>query len=343
MKPRASRQPQAQGSGPMTLEQVVSELVDRFHDPRDWPADHRCSKDGPSQCSHQQWADRALLARAAHLVKPGSGSSAHDADSPRAKGGKPQGGSPAPWAAGPALLVDEAHRGAIDFDHRLRQALDLGPLYVQLGARIRRGAPRCEDFERTRSCPHPSCRPQVVSTITAPVDRSPLDLAGVAALRGLPLLVELLKERDATHDLVAGPLIDPAHPDHGRSWGRVERTVRRWHRDARALTGHVEPPVILRQRANPFAGQPWAGPTCDDAWSCGHLSCRLLFLAPRPPWETAVCPHCGTPGFRWNEETGVMHCDHPRCRDADGRRPSWSMDAFMRPITELTNALEAAR
>ncbi|QIM19892.1 hypothetical protein G7075_00070 [Phycicoccus sp. HDW14] len=309
---------------------MVAQLVDEFYDPRDVPAGHRCSTEGPARCSHEEIAHRALLVRLASITMPGTGAP-RDPGVPKAKSQK---GSPAPWAAGPAHLVDEVHRGAIRFDHLLREALDLGPLHVYRGVASK---PRIGPVHPAGQCKHPTCQP-IRKSITTVSSATPSDIAGPAALRGLPLLVDLLLEHDPTHALVAGALVDPGHPERGRSWGKVERTVRRWHKEARALTGHKDKPVVLRQRHNPFAGQKWAGPTCEDAWSCGHLSCRLLFMAPRPAWEAAACPGCGSIGFPWDPTWGVLRCDHPRCRDENGRRQAWSMEAFMRPITEVSDA-----
>ncbi|QIM20553.1 hypothetical protein G7075_04370 [Phycicoccus sp. HDW14] len=314
-------------------------MVDEFYDPRDVPAGHRCPTDGPARCTHEEIAHRALLVRLAAITLPGTGAP-RDPDVPKAKSQK---GSPAPWASAPAHLIDEVHRGAIRFDRLLRTALDLGPLHVYRGvaSRPRITAPCPDGLPPFAPCTHPTCQP-IRKTITTVSSATPSDIAGPAALRGLPLLVELLLEHDATDPLVAGPLVDPDRPDRGRSWGQVERTVRHWHTEARAQTGHEDKPVVLRQRANPFAGQPWAGPTCEDPWSdeCQHLSCRLVDLAQRPAWEAAACPHCGTVGFPWDQTWGVLRCDHPRCRDENGRRPAWSMEAFMKPITEISDAFE---
>lgn len=331
------RRQQEDRSGPLTLEQVVAELVDEFFDLRDWPAEHRCTTEGPSACSHETGSRRALLLRLAGIVQPGTGAP-RDPDSKKTKGLR---GSPAPWASGPVHLVDEAYRGAVRFDRALRAALDLGPLWVHRGVGEKpRIGPRCAvaagSDDVVATCVHPSCQP-IRKAITTVAAETPVDAAGPAALRGLPLLVSLLKERDATDPLVAGPLVDPARPERGRSWGTVERAVHRWHSAARELTGHAEKPAILRQRRNPFAGQGWVGPTCADAWSCGHLSCRLVFLAPLPEWGTAHCPFCGSVGFVWDQTWGVLRCDHPRCRDERGQRPAWSMEAFMQPITEIVD------
>jgi hypothetical protein len=326
--------------GPMPLAGIVAELVDAFHDARDWPAGHRCTKSGPERCSHEANAQRALLVRVAHLIKPGVGPSRDVDPGKRARGSK---GSPAPWATGPAHLVDEAHRGAIRFDRLLREALDLGPLWVHRGWQLRPEwiGPPCAG---PLGCDHGSCRSgrRAVSTRSGEKG-TPVDLAGAAALRGLPLLVELLQEKHPDHPLGNGPLVDPSRPDRGRTWGEVERAVRHWHHEARDITGHVSKPMIIRQRFNPFAGRADAGPTCEDGWTCGHLSCRLLFLARRPAWEKATCPHCGTSGFPQHPRTGEIYCDRPGCTDPDtGRRPSWSVEAFTHDITELL-ALEESR
>ncbi|MBD3781684.1 MAG: hypothetical protein IE926_01830 [Micrococcales bacterium] len=326
-----------QSSGPMTLKQVVGELVDAYGNHDDVPLEHVCTTEGPSACTHGEHWHEPLLQRLAGLAQPGTGAP-RDPDSKPPKG---QRGSPAPWAAGPVHLVDEAYRGAVRFDADLRRRLELGPLHVHrgIGERARIGALCAGGRPPFAPCTHPTCQP-IRKAITTEAAETPIEIAGPAALRGLPLLVDLLLERDPTHWLVAGPLVDPEHPDRGRAWGEVERSVRRWHKDAKELTGHVDRPVILRQRFNPFAGQKWLGPTCAGPWTCGHLSCRLIYLAPRPRWENAYCPHCGSAGFPWDATWGVLTCDHPRCRDENGRRPAWSMEAFMRPITEIAEAFE---
>lgn len=332
----------------LTLEQVVGELVEEFFDERDVPAGHRCTTVGPNRCSHEERARRPLLVRLSEIVMPGTGAPR----APESKQAKGTRGSPAPWSSAPAHLVDEVHRGAVRFDRALRADLDLGPLHVHRGiASKRRVGPLCSaaagvvgtrmEGVLDRVCPHPSCQP-VRKAITTVASATPADVAGPAALRGLPLLVELLLERDATNQLVAGPLVNAERPDRGRSWGLVERTVRRWHAAAKGLTGHEDRPIIIRQRVNPFAHEYWPGPRCQDPWSCPHTSCRLVDLAQRPRWEAASCPHCGSRGFAWDPIWGVLRCDHPRCRDEDGRRPSWSMDGFMAPINDVVDAARKA-
>lgn len=322
----------------------MAELVQEFHDVRDVPAGHRCTTSGPLACTHEAWAHGSLLERVGAIVMPGTGA-ARDPESKKSKG---QRGSPAPWSAGPAHLLDEVHRGAVGFDRQLRAALDLGPLHVQRGVGSRRRiGPTCREPVTLRAgaevatCVHRSCQP-IRKAITTLAADTPPDIAGPAALRGLPLLIELLHEREPTNPLVAGALINPAHPERGRRWGPVEQAVRGWHAAAKALTGHEDKPIVIRQRVNPFAHEFWPGPTCEDAWLCGHLSCRLIFLAPRPRWEQAACPHCSSHGFTWDPLWGVLRCDHPQCRDEDGRRPEWSMEAFMAPIHELVDSARKA-
>lgn len=310
-------------AGPMPLRDVVAELVDGFSDASDWPAGHRCTKDGPLACSHEHWADKPLLVRLAHIVAPGTSGPRDDAGGKKSKGTR---GSPAPWASGPALLVDEAHRGAVRLDAELRDALDLGPLYVHRGWRIR------DNW-------HPPLA-RAWTSVTTKAEDTPSDLAGATALRGLPLLLELLQEKDTQHPLAWGKPVNPDKPDRGRSWGEVEVTVRSWHSRAKELTGHSVKPAVVRRRRNALAGTRWHGPSCQFPWDCGHLTCRAAYLAAEPEWGVVVCPFCGSIGFRQNDVTGELYCDHPKCRDEAGRRPSWSIEAFMQPINDVANRMD---
>ena len=340
------------GDGLLTLQEIVDEMVTLYRS-KDWPAGHRCTSEGPNRCTHTDLTLRPLLLRVLDLGMRGTEAIAP----PGTSGGRPSGpkGSPAPWASVPVEFVDEVYHAAAVFSRQLRAALDLGPLYVHR-AWIYPDPP--EGWHSPLALPKPRA-------VTTRASRTPIDVLGPAALRDLPLLVELLTEQDSTDRLVAGPLIDPRHPDRGRRWGLVEASVRRWHRQALDITGHRDRPTILRKRYNPIGGQHHPGPVCgvilrehtpavtlvpgevvvdgqvwwEDGWDCGHSSCRRIFMSRQKKWAAISCPLCGAEGLRQDPDTGEVHCDRPRCTDpATGRRPSWSARVFTREFEEATRA-----
>lgn len=313
--------------GPVTLAQVVEDLAVRWSDPGDWPAEHRCTPG----CTHKAGRDAPLMARLQLLVAPSRSLWRQPQTGKRGRG--PQ-GSPAPWAAGPAELVDEVLRGAVDFDARLRRILDFGPLHVQLPpprpdlAGRRLVGPLCAPG----GCRHGSCtaitrQPGLPVTVTA--DRAPLDFAGMAALRGLPLLVDLLTERRPASPLVRGRLVDPDKPGRGYRPGEVEAAVRSWQRRALVITGHDTPDPVVREMANPVHGLTVSGPLCEMA-HCAHDSCLAIELAADPrEWIPPACPICGGQSLPQDQVTGLIYCDRARCIDpATGRRPEWSIETL---------------
>lgn len=330
----------------LTLEQVVAEMVDRYDDEGDWPAEHRCTKttaaeavlvaagrlaldalgeqvvhrvDGstwrvglPSSCAHGSHAP--LLSRLADLVPRGQGQVAGEAGSKHRK--RPS--SPAPWTAPVAELLDEIQRTAVAVDAWAREDLGFEPLQVawraqwtdvdELGYDVRLGyAP--PDYGRGRH--------QVLYRPARP------DAVGArAALRDLPRVLALLEERDPGHPLVERP--SATEPAAG------ERYLRTWHARAKLLTGHRTPWPALRQVPNPNRPtQPLQGPACVDL-RCGHSTCQELRIGRPPRWVLARCPHCGSASLRQNPGTGAIVCIRPSCKDAEGRRHQWSAEELQR-------------
>lgn len=313
--------------GLLSFQDVVDELLVSFRSKDDWPAKHRCTKplgydasyDPPGVCTHQQWSTQALLARIEGLVEPGSSMvAAADRDRRPSK----RAGSPAPWAAGPAELLDEILLGALGMDRMMRRTLDVAELPVKRKVLTRKL--------------HPDWRPPLALmwvpdtvTVTQPASKVPKHEAGHAALADLPRLLPRFQDEHPDDPAANGPYIRASEPQRGRRWGSIEATVRGWHKRARVMTGHVvDDRTVVHRLPNPHSGTHLLGPVCEQVWSCGHDSCQLIWLSWAKPTIPLRCPHCWTLGLVQDEETGAMFCDRPSCRDDDGARYEWSLDAL---------------
>lgn len=297
-----------------TLDDLVHELVASFVDHSGKPAGHVCRPTRYQRCVHDEGprARQSLLARLRELVnQPGITAPAADDGGAGSRGSsskKAPAGSPAPWAAAPAELVDEILRGATELQGRCRVALGLREVpeadtrVVQLGSQlIRVSLPAHELGYRALSC-----------------------LPGLA-----------LELRRAGHPLGVLEL-----PDGRLRPGRVEVDVRRWHTRAVELLGYEVPWERLPPIENPdvvavpgvLGGPVCWSPACGHescarlrvtaAWghcrvgpvcrSCSHTSCarvrrrrqRLL------PW---ICPWCDADSLRVHPVTGIVRCMRPSC------------------------------
>lgn len=346
---------------PVPVERLVTDLVETFGSADDVPADHRCS----GRCSHatgERASSRApLLDRLAELVEPGS--------SPAERGGHPshgaKAGSPAPWDPVAAPLLDEILHGAVGLAQQARKVLGFGPLTVRYSLIPPPVGPVCAG-----ECAHGSCveareqrrRPRP-GHVDVPAHRAPLDDAGRRALRDLLVTRELLPQ---SHPLRRGGLVSKAHPARGWRPGQIEQQLRAWHRRAQVVTGHVQPPVVLRQMVNPvevradvahvlcFLGPHCEKPDCRHAsckqigqpaatkWvtkgrrevegpvcsACSHPSCVRIAYSRLGMWVTVRCPHCGAAGLPQDPVTGLIYCPRPSCVDVDGGRREWAPSAL---------------
>lgn len=299
--------------GPLPLRDVVAELLDD-HD-LVLPASHRCVLEGPNRCRHESMGRRPLLRQ---ILDTGMDSGSLGAGGGGGSSSGVRAGSPAPYRAEPVEFVDGVYRQALRYSTRLRELMDFGPLRVHR-AWVDRPLPQ--------SWHPPLLLPMQVS-YSSPATATPIELAGPAALRDLPVLLEMAAELGVEDPLVYGPLVKAADRRRGRGWGLVERTVRRWHREALIMTGHRPRRVILHELANPLHGWVVPGPSCEEPWRCGHDTCTRAWMSTQPRFLLAVCPFCNAVGFPVDEDQGVIRCDNPACVDDEGARHEWSMDAF---------------
>ena len=309
------------------LDEVVDELLVGV--PADIPADHVCRQSRWRQCTHDHLPQRSLLDRLAELSIPAQELLPDPQDSgPAPKRGKAPAGSPAPWSAPAAELLDEILRGAVELQKRARGALGLEPFTVAV-------------WSPTTGYEPAGYRHRPISTVAiAP--------AGRAALDGLPGVVVLLAERDH-------PLGVRISKSGRRSQGSIEDRVRSWHQRALTLTGHRLPLERLPDIPNP--DHPWAvdvprlvGPACDRVLcghascaavrgarhggrmgpvcrSCGHESCRR-FRSARQKWIRWLCPACGADSLRRDPVNDEVTCLRSSCADAEDQRSSWPMSAL---------------
>lgn len=308
---------------------LVAELVDRYSEPL--PDDHVCtlpfstpSGETPRHtCSHAVHETAALLDRVEALVEPGT---TPGEGRSHAKG--VPAGSPAPWDARAAELLDEVLRGAVDYAVTVRRLLEFSPLLVRV--------PVCDGVG-----------------VVLPVDRDgvPLGLAGRAALRDLamPGRLELLADRKPGHWLVRGELIDPEHPKRGYRPGAVEASVRRWHTRSLEVAGFDAPrPRWLWWAQNPMTEWERAdvplGPACPaqdlqprlrmQQVTCGHRTCLAIAYAGMGDTVPVWCPECWHRGLQVEPLTGLVFC--PRCLTQEGNRMEWASVPWVLRAIEAT-------
>lgn len=308
-----------------SLEQVVRELLVAFHDAGDWPAGHRCTKNGPHRCTHHLAAGRSLLDRLTALVMPGT------TFTERMGQRLPRAGSPAPWDPRPAELRDEILRGAVRLSARAREVLGRGGLRVSTPLPLDHlGYPVALGYGR-------------MGYRWMPVSVAPVELAGRAALRELPGLVLSVQELDPAHFLVRGELVDGRDPARGYRLGKIEARLRMWHAQAQRVAGYDEaPPEHWHWMDNPLpevAWPGWVGPLCpqarpprlrrrgsaryaksvgasDSSWhsrfeqlSCGHSSCLRIAYAAMGALSPAWCPWCWRRSLVEDPVSGAVRCD----------------------------------
>ena len=316
----------------LSLAEVIDELLHRYGNDGDWPADHRCTKGGVSvqatgwdgrllfsssplgyapglgygppvmvhahACDHRG-VDAPLVDRLAALVEKGTGLARPDG----AKQHPARAGSPAPWAAAPAELLMEIWHRSVAFSAELRDELDFRAL----------------------------CVPVVVGAvhgqlITPKMIYIPAATAGEAG--GRAALLELPRLVDAAQGMV----------EAARVAGWIEQQVRAWHRRALLLTGHVVAWTRLDQIPNPDhlasydrcgldGGGYLVGPFC---LACKHRSCAQLRRGHTQRWVEPACPHCHRSMLRRNPVTQAVHCLSPSCLDEKGKRHVWSIEQWAR-------------
>lgn len=313
---------------------VVDDLVLSYRDRDDVPSKHRCVRslgydlelgyEPQNVCTHAQFATRPLLERLRELIEPGSsmlGSPDGDRKPSRRTG------SPAPWAAAPAELVDEILLGALEMNTRIRAKVGMDKLRVKRKLWRRRIAPSWHPPLVPVYEPHQFLVEQWAKDV-------PRHEAGETALRDLPKVLARLQHHFPDDPDAAGALVKPSEPSRGRHWGYVEATVRDWHRRARLMTGHsVDDRTVVHRLPNPHAGKRWPGPIHDVPNDCGHDSCWRIHLTHQGAHIALRCPYCRTLGLVEDDVTGALFCDRPSCRDDDGSRHSWSVDAVFQMLS----------
>lgn len=293
--------PPARYRPPESLDGVVDELVRRFATEEDSTA-HASA--GSALTDRARTAP--LLERLRSLVPAGTSvPKENPGKSPR--GVRP--GSPAPWAAQPAELLDEIQRGALDLSQHARRVIGMGPLtvpYVVTPAPAVSGPahPQCE---------HVSCSAIRPRTVRVLADLDPAR-GGRAALLDVVRLLPALAAADSTHHLVAGDRVGQP--------GEVEQQLRKWHHRALLLTGHAVAWPRLGEIPNP---QRDAARSIGPAHlRCAHESCVVIRIGRPRKWIQARCPYCASPSLRQNPETEAIVCTRPSCRDGQGRPNEWS-------------------
>ena len=145
-----------------------------------------------------------------------------------------------------------------------------------------------------------------------------------ASLVVLPEQHGVLLTRHPEHPLVRGQLLVPGTsrpatggPDRGAA-ARLVLT-------GSHLTGHEQPPVVLRYHPNPvddrgIGGRSVRGSACTTRVS-GHGTpeCRGTYRSGARP---------AVPGLTQDQTTGGLACTRPSCRRADGGRTVWSLDVL---------------
>lgn len=305
----------------LTVEDLVRELLVSYR-PDGMPPGHVCSE----RCTHTRWGNRALLDRLAELAVPGQQllPSGEDAG---ISGKGARRGSPAPWSAPAAELLDEILRGALELNESGRRLLGWDELTVPRPAYEHRGPVRWGPSPAGGIGPRQQLPGDVVRRQPAaavPAAKVDVSVAGRVALRGLPGILTALQREAPDRRLTAGP------PDkHGVARpGFIEQAVQTWHRRATQVTGDVTPWHRLPSVLNPdhWSQQPgqvtvvrWLhGPRCADPERCGHESCTSLsyFRArrtqrwrPRSRFEGPACER--------------LRCEHESCFRLRSRRDRW--------------------
>lgn len=331
------------------LEQLVRELVVEYWDASDWPAGHRCTKDGPTRCTHQARARLSLLDRLTEQVRPGTTATDRQGKRPARVG------SPAPWDPRAAELRDEILRGALRKVERARRVLGLVPFEVSVPVSRRRPADRWGYLARLGYGPPSDVlgydaglgyADEAMETTWGrrrmPADAAPVEVAGVAALRALPGLEQLLRAHSPEHPLVLGDLVDLSRPDRGRRLGEIASSLRTWHARSLRVAGYESPPPIRWFWIdNPLPDAPsgwWSGPLCPSArrprlhrrGSLRYERAVTGLLSAAPVTKSALAWHP-----RWEQ----VSCGHASCLraayDAMGSRaPAWCPWCWHRSIEE---------
>jgi hypothetical protein len=304
----------------LTLEQVTTQLVHWFDSAGDFPVEHECAPtttvvDFPARTSlgydvalGYSWPAAAavvavacdhsalgapLLERLAELVEPGSSG---PKSSPGKSSGKGPKGSPAPWAAAPAELLDEALRGAIELHDTARAVLGLTP----------------EDYAGTD-----------------------VAARGRIALDRLDSDVRMLQERRPEHWLASSPCPGGPACTIGREHlhpGAIETRARSWRKRALQLTGHETPRAKVRQVLNldhpDHTDRPVLGPVhpARGPHLCLDDSCLTLRHARANRYQVARCPFCDSVSLEQDPDSGHVECVRPSCRDDEGQRRMWTID-----------------
>lgn len=278
---------------PAALREVVADLRSgHYAETADEERGHTCEP----RCSHSRTRGRALMDELAEVVVPPQEAMKR----PSARRHRVS-GSPAPWSARAAELLDEIERGAVDLVGHARVVLGLPVATVRAGHR------------------------------RVALDRVQLDVAARHALGELPELLGLLLARPETrtHHLAA-----TLGDDGNMRPGRIEGELWAWRSRARKLLGYEARPARLTQVPNPdnphVNPEWWRGRVASVSCGaqCTHESCwaaesdRARTVA---RWVQARCPWCGRASLIQDPETGDVLCNRGSCFTPAGDRSRWTV------------------
>lgn len=305
-----------------SIEQVVQELVYRYV--------ITAPDQGLGSTDPLRDRVRALVPASQQVLKVGAGG-----------GHRAVVGSPAPWTARAAELLDEMDRGVVDVVQQARDVLGRGPLErlqlevdwdsIAVDPPLVGGRRRLERADLNvdwrarpssrvrRSRAYVGFSAEVGVQGVHPASRVPVPGVDVAAALCWPVLVETLRDLEGVNVELA-------------EW--MGRMVRSWHRRAVLLVGDAfaewervpaslgnpwwrDPAVVVEggSARDRLLSRPSLGATCTPDHTpgrCWHESCWALRRT-RMRQIPVVCPLCGHRSLLEHVITGEVRCGCPEC------------------------------
>lgn len=215
-------------------------------------------------------------------------------------------GSPAPWTAAPAELLDEMDRGIVRLIHEARDYLGQ-PVLSQIA----------HSHDMTVWAPIPAYTTPTweATTRTRPPTQLPTLAIAPAARTAWSVTAATLNELSSVNRELAG-------------W--METRIRTWHYRARILTGEITTEWAHLHDAveNPYyipdPRYRTPGPLCTPPLTrtCPHPSCHTR-REERTPTKQIRCPHCDCRSLTEHTITGEIRCTNPGCSTPTGDQPTW--------------------